>query len=83
MTGFIFQTGIDNLTTMAILTTKTTSLPHASLQADLQQLLGFHGKFHRQFVQHLPGIAIYNHTDCFLSRYSALVAVKYLVFTDF
>jgi len=45
--------------------------------------LCFHGKLHGQLVQHLLGITVHNHADCFFGVDSALVAIKNLVFPDF
>ena len=40
---------------------RPSPLPHAALQRYRQQLLGFHGKLHRQLVQHFLGVSVYNH----------------------
>ena len=49
-----------------------------SFQGNRQKSLRLNCKLHRQLVHHLFGITVDNKTDCFLCRYTALIAVKQL-----
>ena len=54
-------------------------LSNGSLQRHAQQLLRLDGKLHRQFLNHLLGIAVHYQADSLLRGYAALVAVEQLV----
>ena len=59
------------------------SLTYTPFQRNLQQLLRFYGKFHRQFVQYLFCITVYNEPYGIFRSNSPLPAVEKLVFSDF
>ena len=57
-------------------------LTHASFQANGQQLLCFHGKFHGQLVKYFFCVAFYDHVSGLFIIDPALVQVKHLIFPD-
>src|SRR5215813_14793879 len=61
---------------------RDTHLPDAALEADAQQLLGFHGELHGQLTKDLLAEAIDNHRDRILSRNPALLTVEELILAD-
>src|SRR5690606_624690 len=54
-----------------------------SFQRNCQQFLRFYGKLHRQLIQHLFGITIYDQAHSFLRIDPALVQIEDLIFSDF
>ena len=52
---------------------------YGTLQGYAEQFLRLNGELHRQFVEHLFGIAVDDESDGLLGTYSSLVAVEQLV----
>ena len=57
--------------------------PYAAFQAYPEQLLRFDRKLHRQFAKYFLAEAIDDHGNRSLSRNSALLAIKKLIFSNF
>src|SRR6267143_4779373 len=55
---------------------------NGSLQADAQQVLGFHGELHRQFLEDFLAEAVDDHRDGVLGGEATLLAVKDLILAD-
>src|SRR6266404_3054688 len=60
-----------------------SGLSHTPFEADPEEFLGFHGKFHRQLTKHFLAKSVDDHVDRVLSGQAALVAIKDLVLADF
>ena len=58
-------------------------LSYGSFESDLEEFLGFDGKFHREFVHDLLGVAIDDEAYGFLHGDSALLAIEELFLIDF
>ena len=56
------------------------SLAHTPFKADLQELLGFHGEFHWELLQHFADKAIDQERRCRLLIQTALAGIEELVF---
>ena len=61
-------------------TPHSTFLSYCSLQRYTKQLLCLHSKLHRQLVEHILGIAVYDESYSLLCWDATLVAVEELVF---
>jgi len=57
-------------------------LANRPFQRDAEELLGFDGKLHGEFLQHLFGIAVDDEADGLLGGNATLVAVEELVLGD-
>src|SRR5579863_4999422 len=55
---------------------------HAAFQTHAQQLLRFHGKFHRQFAEHLLAEAVDDHRDRIFRFQTPLLQIKKLVLAN-
>ena len=64
---------------MFIIVIVMISLSYRSFQTYAQEFPGFHGKLHREFVEHFLRIAVYNQTDGLLHGNAALVALEELI----
>jgi hypothetical protein len=54
-------------------------LAYAAFEADIDQLLGFHGEFHRQLLDHVTDEAIDDQRDGFLFGNATLHDVELLI----
>src|SRR4029079_6560053 len=59
-----------------------SSLPHASFEADVQELLRLHRELYRELAEDLLAEAAHDHRDGVLGRDAALLAVEELVLAD-
>lgn len=58
------------------------ALSDTAFEAYSEELLGFHGEFHRQLAEDLLAEAIDNHVDRIFGGDAALVAVEDLIFAN-
>ena len=59
-----------------------SGLSHGAFEGDLQQLLGFDGELHGQFVHDFLGVAVDDEPDGVFETDASLLAVEELVFVD-
>ena len=58
------------------------SLTYTAFKRNLQQFLGLNGKLHRQLVDYLLGITVYNQAYSILCLYTPLLAIEQLVLSN-
>ena len=61
----------------------TSPLSHAAFETHTKELLGLNGKFHRELIDDILGIAIDDEVDGVFGGDAALVAIEDLILTDF
>src|SRR6266568_1487380 len=62
--------------------TQPRTLPNAAFQTHTQQLLRFHGKLHRQFLEHALTESIHNHRYSVFALDPALTQIEHLIFAN-